>query len=140
MLDHHNIVIFYDGFEAVYKSLCLVPIPGSAFPVAYATSVLTFPPSLRAADYPYRRILAWRMRHAAVKNASTLDTERLDMLVRMSELSEAAELATEAEEEEEDDEGSEMEYAKEESGMDRDAYEYEEGEVSERYGDQDGLL
>lgn len=93
LFDFHNVIVYYDGFEATYKSLTLVPVIGSAFEVAYATSVLTFPPSLPVADYPYRRILAWRMRHAAVKHASTLDADRLETIVRMSELSEMPEMA-----------------------------------------------
>jgi hypothetical protein len=92
LFDHHNVIIYYHAFSSKYMSLCLLPMPGSEFSKLYEKKELYFPASFAMGDRPYRRLLAWRMRHAALKNASSLDKDRLDSLVRMSEFSEAAEL------------------------------------------------
>jgi hypothetical protein len=59
---------------------------------------VTFPSTLHSDNYPYNRLLAWRLREAAYKNKDNLSVEELNTIVTASELSEAGELSTETSE------------------------------------------
>jgi hypothetical protein len=104
LFDYHNVIIYYDGLTGSYKSLCLVPMANSAYTQAREVRTLSFPQSLKANEYPYRRLLAWRIREATLRHAATLAPSDRDMLVRMSEFSEAAEIAQDEGGDEDDDE------------------------------------
>jgi hypothetical protein len=59
---------------------------------------VTFPSTLSPDDYPYKRLLAWRLREAAWENKDNLSKEELRDIITASELSEAGELSTETSE------------------------------------------
>jgi hypothetical protein len=68
------------------------------FPVNHVID-LVFPEGFDDNNLPFNRVLAWRIRMCAFKNASELTNTRLDELVNISEFSEDCEFVGNVEEE-----------------------------------------
>lgn len=98
LFDHHNITMFYDGFTRTYKAVVIkADISRSEFSENLVID-LVFPEGFDDNDLPFKRILAWRIRMCALKNASELTDTRLNELVNISEFSEASEFVGDVEE------------------------------------------
>jgi hypothetical protein len=91
LFDHHYVSVYFDPLQQLYRAVCL--ITGGPFTAGQSWN-LVFPPTLRECDYPYKRLLAWRIRKFALENASNFDPEQLNTFVSIADLSESDEVIT----------------------------------------------
>lgn len=93
LFDYHNIAMYYDGFAKEFRAVVVVAnADRPEFPLHHVIDI-KFPEGFREEWLPYKRILAWRIRACALKNASILSEGELNELVTMSEFSECEEVA-----------------------------------------------
>lgn len=103
LFDHHNITMFYDGFSRTFKAVVIKTDELRPEFTLNHVIELTFPEGFPDDKLPYKRVLAWRIRACALKNADRLDVARLNDLLNMSEFSEAEEIAEGNTSDDEDD-------------------------------------
>lgn len=92
LFDYFNVIIVFNPMTPSYDAVCVKEHSSRPSLKKNARWSLEFPADMSEESKPYKRLLAWRIRSTALKQASSLTAEELQQYVTCADLSEAEEV------------------------------------------------